>query len=98
MESRTEEKLKYLLVHLDDFIEKRIYDVLEDSDTDPEYSAVTTLNLIHCYLSVAVDLGIEECTDTVKYMHQRCFSQEEISKFMVKKEKEASYYIGKQYE
>lgn len=98
MDSDKKEKLMYLLPHIDDHIEKTIYDVLKDSEVDPHFSAITTYNMIHCYLAIAVDMGYEDCENVTAYMQERCFSSEEISRFMHLKEKESSYYTGKQYD
>ena len=51
------EKLKYMLrIHSID-IELLIENVIEDSDDDPHYSAVTATNLVKCYIEIMEELG-----------------------------------------
>lgn len=51
------EKLKYML-HIQRFdIELLIENVLEDSEEDPHYSAVTATNLVKCYIEMMRELG-----------------------------------------
>ena len=98
MNESTRKKLLYLLRFMDCFIEQSIYDVLLDSVEDPHYSAVTTSNLIKCYLDVMRDLGeeIDACSLT-DYMIDKCFSPEEIDTFFKKQKCESDYYVGEQY-
>lgn len=98
MDKNIREKLMYLLHFMDYYIEHTIYDVLSDSIEDPQYSAVTTSNLINCYLDVMQGLGekISLCSLT-EYMADKCFTSEEIQLFLEKKAQESTYYVGKQY-
>lgn len=92
------EKLEYLLNHLDHYIEQTVYNVLSDSDNDPQYSAVTLYNLLICYLDVTHNLGINNDIDSPEaYMRSICLSEDDILLVKEKKEKEAKYYIGIQY-
>lgn len=51
------EKLKYLLNDMDVNIGELIDNVLNDSETDPHYSAVFTANKIKCYIQIMNELG-----------------------------------------
>lgn len=92
------EKLNYLLDYIDYTIEQSIYDVLSDSEDDPHYSAVTTHNLIKCYLDVTHEYGQNKqiCTPE-DYLRAKCFSPEEISLLDTKRIHEATNYHGIQY-
>lgn len=93
-----DEKLDYLLIHMDNFIEQEIYAILNDSETDPHYSAVTANNLIICYLEVTHELGWNQKIISVEdYFRGKCFSDNEIALFDERKRKEAKYFIGTQY-
>ena len=92
------EKLKYLL-HFQCFsIELMIENVLEDSEEDPHYSAVTATNLVKCYIEIMKALGenlpysnVEEFVKNIGY------SNEDYLLFEKKRKKEAEYYRGIQY-
>ena len=92
------EKLIYLLNHLDWYIENCVYDVLSDSVEDPEYSAVTTTNLIKCYIDIASSLQLDIPYHTVnEYLKEKCFTPEQIKQFTESRDRESVYYIGRQY-
>jgi len=92
------EKLTYLLDNLEYRISMDIYDVLDDSDEDPQYSAVTTANLIKCYIDVKQSLGQPPAYSTVEeFLYDNCFTPEDVELFEKKRSVEAAYYIGKQY-
>ena len=92
------EKIEYLLNHLDHYIEQTIFEVLNDSDYDPQYSAVTLYNLLVCYLDVTHSLGLNDnIASPEAYMRNKCFTEDEILLVKKKKEKESKYYIGVQY-
>lgn len=44
---------------IDDYMEKAVYEVLKDSKDDPHYSAVTTANIIKCYIDVMKHFDVE---------------------------------------
>ena len=93
-----EKELVYLLKFMDEYIEQMLYEVLNDSEEDPEYSAVAASNLIKCYSKVRFDIGLQNCDIDVRdYMSGRCFSLDEIESFEQKREKEAKYYRGEQF-
>lgn len=96
IDNTTEESLQYLLCHLDSFIEEEAYRVLSDSDEDPQCSAVTLCNLITNYLCAMKAFSQELVpSDITSYLLERCFTSEEVSILLDKKEKESRYYIGK---
>ena len=98
MKAIPDEKLMYLLDYLDSCIESAVYDVLADSDTDPEHSAVTTANLIKCYIDVKKAMGQQTCYNSVnEYLRFHCFTSTEAQEFEQKRLRETTYYIGKQY-
>ncbi len=98
MNSVDREKLIYLMNHLEWYIEHSVYDVLSDSTEDPEYSAVTTTNLIKCYIDVASSFELNIPYHTVDdFLRDKCLEDREIERFNESRERESVYYIGKQY-
>lgn len=92
------EKLSYLMYFLDHYIEQTVYNVLSDSDCDPQYSAVSTANLIECYKDVMTQLkGSCYYNDLQSYFAEKLLSSEEYQSFEEKRKKEDVYYIGKRY-
>lgn len=93
------EKLNYLLNAVcDDLWCNFIYDVLNDSEEDPHYSAVTATNRIKCYIDVMNSLGNKLPYHDVKGFFQYYdFSEEEYQQFESSRKKESEYYIGKQF-
>ena len=91
-------ELQYLLRHLDSFIEQEAYQVLNDSNKDPQHSAVTLCNLIKCLLVVQQELGIQmEYRNVDEYLRFQCFTDAEIQVLESKRIDESKYYVGKQY-
>jgi len=98
MDCADKEKLTYLLDHLEYFIEQCVYDVLSDSAEDPHCSAVTTQNLIKCYIDVATSLELPISYHSVEdFLKEKCFTASEIKEFDESRRRESEYYIGKQY-
>ena len=92
------DKLIYLLNYLEWCIEQSVYDVLSDSVENPEFSAVTTQNLMKCYIDVATSLELPISYRSVEeFLKEKCFSPQEIETFEARRKQEAEYYIGKQY-
>lgn len=92
------EKLMFLLQHLEGYIEDAVYEVLADSEEDPQYSAVTATNLIKCHIEVEEALGHELHYHNVEeYLRFHCLTEEEMQMFEEKRQHESAYYIGKQY-
>lgn len=92
------EKLKYML-HIQRFdIELLIENVLEDSEVDPHYSAVTATNLVKCYIEIMKELGEKlPYTDVEGFIKHNGFSEQEYLVFEKKRQKESEYYRGVQY-
>ena len=98
MGNSDKDKLIYLLNYLEWCIEQSVYDVLSDSVEDPEFSAVTTQNLIKCYIDVATTLELPiSYRSAEEFLKEKCFSLQEIETFEARRKQEAVYYIGKQY-
>lgn len=92
------EKLEYLINDMEPKLCEMIGNVLSDSETDPEFSAVTTTNRIKCYIEVMNDLGKKLPYGTVKeFFDFNFFTDEEYDKFECSRKKESEYYIGVQY-
>ena len=96
MESNFEKSLGYLLWHMGFEIDRYIWRVIYDSEEDPEYSAVTTTNMIKCYIDVLKCLGEDVPYSTVKeyIRYKDNYTEEEYNIFEAKRKKEAEYYIG----
>lgn len=92
------EALKYLLDYIECCVSNDTYNVLTDSDEDPHYSAVTTANVIKCYIKIKREIGDPTLYHTVdEYLYDNCFTTKDVQVFNEKKEKESAYYRGKQY-
>lgn len=96
MDSNFEKSLGYLLWHMGFEIDRYICNVIDDSEEDPEYSAVTTSNMIKCYIDVLKCLGEDVPYSTVKeyIRHKDWYTEEEYNIFEEKRKKEAEYYRG----
>lgn len=80
---------------MENYIEEDVYNVLTDSKTDPQYSAVTTTNLIKCYIHVMTSLGCSLPYQDLKgYFEHNLISPKEYLEFEVCRKKESEYYIG----
>ena len=92
------EKIKYMLnVQIFD-IELLIESVIEDSDEDPHYSAVTATNLVKCYIEIMKELGENlPYVDVEGFIKNMGYSTEDYLLFENKRKKEAGYYRGIQY-
>lgn len=92
------EKLKYLLYSQRYDIESLIENVLEDSEDDPHFSAVTATNLIKCYIDIMEQIGEKLPYSNIKEFFRHIgFSEQEYLSFEEKRKKEAEYYRGVQY-
>ncbi len=92
------EKLQYVLRVMYPSIEEFVDQVLDDSEIDPEYSAVTAANVIKCYIQIETDLGCAPPWDSVEgFFRFNGYTDEEYQRFEEKRQKESQYYIGVQY-
>lgn len=92
------DKLKYMLriQHFD--IELFIENVLEDSEENPHYSAVTATNLVKCYIEIMNELGENlSYSDVEGFVKNIGYSYEDYLLFEKKRKKESEYYCGIQY-
>ena len=90
--------IMYIMHHFDFWLSNLIAQVLEDSDDDPEFSAVTASNCIKCYIQVMKDFKQPIPYQTVKeYILQEGFTESEYEIFEQKRNKESKYYIGEQF-
>ena len=99
MDQTSKEATLYLMRFIEQYIEESICNVLEDSQEDPEHSAVTTANVIMCYIEAMKTLDIAlPYTDVKGYFLHNNFSQQDWEKFESSRQKESVYYTGKQWE
>jgi len=92
------EKLKYLLNTIDINIGLLIDNVLNDSETDPHYSAVAASNRIKCFIEIMDSLGEPEPYKTVEeFFEFNAYTKEEYELFEKKRRIESEYYRGVQY-
>lgn len=92
------EKLLYLLMFTDDYIENFAHEVMNDSEEDPHYSAVTLSNMIKCYVEIMTELGVNLPYNDVKsFFKDNLYTDEEYKIFEEKRHKESEYYTGTQY-
>ena len=92
------EKLLYLLMFTDDYMETFADEVMNDSEEDPHYSAVTLTNMIKCYVEIMNELGAPRSyNDVESFLKLNLYSDEECKRFEEKRKKEAEYYRGRQY-
>ena len=68
-----------MLQHLEGYIENVVYEVLADSEEDPQYSAVTVTNLIKCHIEVEEALDRQLPYHNVEeYLRDLCLTEEEM--------------------
>lgn len=92
------EKLSYFLNSMEPEIESLIDRVINDSDEDPQYSAVTATNLVKIYIELSIEMGESlPFNDLESFFKFNGYTKEEYSLFETKRKKEAEYYIGVQY-
>lgn len=96
MDADMHEQLVYLMRHtaydIDDLVEK----VLNDDEKDPEYSAVTAVNMLTCYIHVMRRLGEEvPYANVEEYFAYSWRSPEEYRRFIESARKESAYYHGR---
>ena len=74
-------------------------DVMNDSEEDPEYSAVTLNNLIICYIRCqkALDASFPIYTVRDYFLSTAFYTEADYISFEEKRKKERAYYIGEQF-
>lgn len=94
------EKLLYLLDHceIDLIIWDLINNVLNDSETDPHYSAVAVTNIIKCYIELMDELDEKLPYNSVEgFFDFNAYTEDEYKIFEEIRSKESKYYRGIQY-
>lgn len=93
------EKLKYILTYTGYYIDQLIDNVMNDSEEDPEYSAVTLNNLIICfiYCQKKLDPAFPICTVRDYFLSTAFYAETDYMSFEEKRKKESAYYIGEQF-
>ena len=97
MNFNSDEKLNYILEFVDYSITQFVDEVLEDSEIDPEFSAVTLNNTIICYGDLLKDAECESFQSLYEFFLSHGYSETDFENVRQKREKESVYYNGKQY-
>jgi hypothetical protein len=93
------EKLSFLLSYVENSLSVEINDVLNDSASDPHFSAVYVTNLIKSLIFTienceTYEMHFNDVKDCFKYLD---YSDEEYEIFEKKRIIESEYYIGEQF-
>lgn len=92
------DKIKFLSETVKAEIVILIKNVVNDSETDPHYSAVTASNKIKCYIDVMNELCEKPpFEDVIGFLESNGFTKEERALFDRHRKTESEYYIGKRY-
>ncbi len=92
------EKLKCIFTYFEEYIYERICLVLNDSPTDPDYSAVAVTSLIKSYIQIKTEMGEKlPFSNVEEYFLHKGFSKEEYDFFEKSRKSESVYYRGVQY-
>lgn len=93
------EKILYILESVRAHLPQDIEDVLNDSESDPHYSAVYINNAIKCYIELMTQLGKELPYHDVESFFKFNIDPDEkkYKKFENSRKKESEYYRGIQY-
>lgn len=97
MDFNVDEKSKFILEFVDYSITQFIDEVLDDSETDPEFSAVTLSNIIVCYISLLKANNCDYSQSLYEFFLSHGYSENDFKIFKQKRDKESAYYNGKQY-
>ena len=74
------EKVYYFLRMMYPTMEQYVDQVLNDSETDPEYSAVAASNVIKCYIQIMTDLdNAPSFNDVESFFKINGYTDEEVS-------------------
>jgi len=90
--------LDYILWTTQFVIEDNICSVIDDSEEDPHHSAVTTTNLIKCWLELKENIGEATGVKTLKeyFVYDR-LPDEYYGIFEKKRKRESEYYRSEQF-
>lgn len=89
--------MNYILEFLDYSITQFVDEVIADSETEPEFSAVTLSNIIISYNSLLKIVKFDSFQSLYEFFLTHGYSENDFRKFKQKREKESVYYNGKQY-
>lgn len=88
--------IRYILEFIYSDIQELIENVLNDSISDPHYSAVAANNLMVCYLRIS-DHSNTKYDSVRNFIIELGFSEAEYEIFEKKRCDESAYYIGEQF-
>ena len=91
-------EMTYLLHYTLGSIVELLDEVLEDSEDDPQYSAVTLCNLIYCYnMTISVLEGDDAPKSICDFFLEHNYTREDYEIVEKKRITESSYYRGIQF-
>lgn len=93
------EKIKFLLSYIENSLPTEIDNVLNDSESDPHFSAVYVSKLIKSLIFTIENYKISDLhfSDIKEYFAYLDYSDEEYEIFEKKRLIESQYYIGEQF-
>lgn len=92
------EKICYLLSFMEDYICILINEVLTDSKTDPDYSAVAATNVIKCYIEIENQAGVElPFCNAETFFKEKNYTRGDYIQFEESRKSESEYYRSVQY-
>ena len=92
------EKLRYLFGFMEEYLCDSINEVLNDSISDPHFSAVAVNNMIKCYIDIEEQLGtLLPYKDVKTFFDFYAFSHKEYNAFEECRKRESQYYKGIQF-
>ncbi len=97
MDFNNDEKLNYLFEFVGYWVTDFIDEVLYDSETDPEFSAVTANNIIICYIHFLESNNCNPPQSIYEFFISQGYSEDDFELFKKKRDKESVYYRSKQY-
>ena len=90
---------RYLMDYFEHILENDLCEVLYDSEIDPEFSAVTFVNHLICYIDLLKFYNEEIKFYDLKSFFEYCnYTDEEYKKFENLYSKEKEYYVGRIFE
>lgn len=96
--SKQDNSISIILDYTKNKLISQINNVLHDSVSDPQYSSVTTNNMILCYIKLNSCMEHISYKKTVRDFFSDCgFSDVEYNRFEQSRVNESVYYVGVQY-
>lgn len=97
-ENIEQDKVLFWINHIESNTCQLIRNILNDSETDPHYSAVYASNTVKCIIIILNEIGYSPSYSDVKsFIEYHGFTEAEYSIFEEKRKKESVYYRGIQY-